>query len=145
MDIILSSNLQVMPHDFREWVLPAMRWRRHNQLFRREMERLMLAVKVMITRYLGDDPQPGIVECEMYDAHGHRWIFVEKTAVVSADRLDANTEYPQPGVIAAEVVQDSQDATGRDIRRIDTERPWGVESVDGVTQFEVLPESLVEL
>jgi hypothetical protein len=105
----------------------------------------MLAVKVTITRYVSDEPQPGIVECELHDAHGHRWYFIEKTAVVSSDDLDANTVYPQPGVIAAEVVQRSRDATGREIFRIDTVRPFGVESVDGVTQFEVLQESLIEL
>jgi hypothetical protein len=105
----------------------------------------MLALKVTITRYVNDEPQPGIVECELHDVHGHRWCFIEKTAIVSATNLDANSAYPQPGVIAAQVVNRSRDATGREIIRIDTERPWGVESVDGVTQFEVLPESLVEL
>ena len=65
-----------------------------------EAEHLMLAVKVTITRYVSDDPQPGVVECELVDAHGRRWRFIEKTAIVSADRLDAQSAYPQPGVIA---------------------------------------------
>ena len=39
----------------------------------------------------------------------------------------------------------SVDATGRETIRVDTERPWHVESVDGVTQFDVLAETLVEL
>jgi len=49
------------------------------------------------------------------------------------------------GVIAGEVVGRSLDAAGREVIRIDIERPWHVESVEGMTQFEVLPESLVEL
>ena len=103
----------------------------------------MLGIIVTIVRYIGDEPQPGIVECELEDAHGRRWSFVEKTALVSAEPLDANTSYPRKGVIAAEVVQRTVDATGRETIRVDTERPWHVESVDGVTQFEVLAESLV--
>jgi hypothetical protein len=105
----------------------------------------MLAVKVKITRYVSDDPQPGIVECELFDVHGRCWHFIEKTAVVSADDLDAKSVYPQPGVIAAEVVGHSKDAAGRDVTRIDTSRPWDVESTDGATQFDVLSELLIEL
>jgi len=30
----------------------------------------MLGVKVTILRYISDDPQPGVVECELEDAHG---------------------------------------------------------------------------
>jgi hypothetical protein len=105
----------------------------------------MLAVKVTISRYVSDDPQPGIVECELLDVHGRRWHFIEKAAVVSVNELDARSAYPQPGVIAAEVVRRSRDAAGREVFQIDTERPWGVESIDGVTQFDVPSESLVEL
>ena len=104
----------------------------------------MIAVRVSVTRYISDEPQPGIVECEFADAHGRRWTFVEKTAVVSADYLDARTSYPQPGVIACQIVGRRIDNTGREIVMVDTERPWGVEAVDGTVQFEVFPASLVE-
>jgi hypothetical protein len=59
---------------------------------------------VVITWYLGDDPQPGVVECEMTDAHGKRWRFVEKSAIVSAEDLSAATHYPISGVIAGEII-----------------------------------------
>lgn len=108
-------------------------------------KRLMLGMKVTITRYLSDDPQPGIVECELVDVHGRRWLFVEKTAVVSANTLDAKTVYPQSGVIAGEVVKRNQDAAGREVLTMNTERPWGVTSVDGATRFDVRAESLVKL
>jgi len=108
------------------------------------MAQRMIGIRVSITRYVSDEPQPGIVECEFCDAHGRRWSFVEKTAIVSSEYLDAHTSYPQPGVIACEIVSRSRDATGREIIMIDTERPWCVEAVDGTMQFEVLPASLVE-
>jgi hypothetical protein len=108
------------------------------------MAQRMIGVRVSITRYVSDEPQPGMVACEFCDAHGRRWNFVEKTAIVSADYLDARTSYPQPGVIACEITGRRLDATGREIIMIDTERPVYVEAVDGTIQFEVLPASLVE-
>jgi hypothetical protein len=104
----------------------------------------MLGIKVTIVRYVSDDPQPGIVECQLEDAHGRLWSFVEKTAIVSAENLGSETTYPKQGVVAGEVIGRKLDPAGREIIRIDTIRPWHVESAEGVTQFEVLPESLVE-
>jgi len=105
----------------------------------------MLGIRVAIVRYISDDPQPGIVECQLEDANGRRWSFVEKTAIVSNEHLDANTCYPKPGAIAGEMVSRGRDQAGREIIRIETKRPWRVESVDGVTEFDARPESLVEL
>jgi hypothetical protein len=104
----------------------------------------MLGIRVTIVRYISDEPQPGVVECKLEDAHGRQWSFVEKTAIVSAEHLDVHTSYPQRGIVAAEIVGRSVDAAGREIIRVDTDRPWHVESVDGATQFDVLAESLVE-
>jgi hypothetical protein len=97
----------------------------------------MSGLRVSITRYVSDEPQPGMVECELVDANGRRWIFVEKTAIVSSANLDADTSYPRRGRIACEIVSSRVDA-GREIFTVDTERPDGVESVDGTTRFEVL-------
>ena len=71
----------------------------------------MPAVKVTITRYVSDEPQPGIVECELRDVHGRCWCILEKTAVVGLNDLDANTVYPQPGLIAGEIVERFQHMT----------------------------------
>jgi hypothetical protein len=102
----------------------------------------MVGMKVTILRYISDEPQPGIVECELKDAHGHCWSFIDKTAVVSAKQLDAQSKYPQLGLITVNVIGRSFDASGREVVQIDT-KPWGIESVEGITQFEVLPESLL--
>jgi hypothetical protein len=102
----------------------------------------MLGVKVSVLRC--DEPQPGIVEFQLEEANGHRRLFVDKTAIVSAARLDAQTTYPQQGIIACEIVRRSRVTAQRELVRISTERPWHVESVDGLTEFDVLPEALVE-
>jgi hypothetical protein len=104
----------------------------------------MIGFRVSITRYIADEPLPGVVESEFQDAHGRRWRFVEKTAHVSAEILDRKTAYPRPGAIACEIVGRSRDAAGREIIVINTERPWCVESVEGSMQFEVTPDSLIE-
>jgi hypothetical protein len=100
--------------------------------------------KVMITRYVSHDPQPGLVECQLVDAHGRCWSFVDKNGIFNADDLDAGSPYPLPGVIAGEVIGRVRDAAGREVIQIDTEWPWGLESVEGATRFEVLAEALVE-
>ena len=105
----------------------------------------MLGVKVVIARYVSDDPQPGLVECWLDDAHGRRWTFIEKTAIVSGELLDARTTYPRVAVIAGNVVERRRELGGREVVRFDTSRPWAVESVEGETCFDVLPSALVEL
>jgi hypothetical protein len=109
------------------------------------MELCVLAIKITITRYLSDEPFPGIVECQLVDAHGRLWSFVEKSAIVSADSFHARTAYPQPGVIAGEVVERRRNPDGREVVRINTEQPYGVSSVDGTAQFDVFAESLEEI
>jgi hypothetical protein len=77
----------------------------------------MLGVKVTILRYASDDPQPGIVECQLEDANGKRWLFIEKTAIVSTANLDAKMSYPQPGIIACGVVRRSRESADREVVR----------------------------
>jgi hypothetical protein len=68
----------------------------------------------------------------------------DRTGTFSADFLDDKSPYPQPGVIAGEMIGRVLDPAGRDVIQIDTERPDFVESVEGATRFEVFAESLVE-
>jgi hypothetical protein len=107
-------------------------------------EQRMLGVQVTIVRYVSDEPQPGFVECELFDAHGRRWVFVEKVPVVSMEPLDAASACPCVGFIRGEVVGRGRDASGCEIIQIDLRWPDAVESVEGETEFEVLASSLVE-
>jgi hypothetical protein len=104
----------------------------------------LLGIKVTIIRYISDEPQPGVVECELKDAHGIRLSIIEKTACVSADHLSAHSTYPQQRLVACEAIGRSRDATGREVIRIGTDSLLVVDSVEGATQLEVLPDSLVE-
>ncbi len=102
----------------------------------------MVGVQVEIVRYT-DDSFPGWVECHLTDAYGRRWTFVEKVPIVTGAAIGAASPYPQPVVIACEVVARRQDCA-REVVAVDTERPWHVEATTGETRFEVGPEQLIE-
>src|SRR5262245_15756491 len=36
---------------------------------------LMVGIKVQITKYIDDDPQPGTVECRLFDFYRKEWVF----------------------------------------------------------------------
>jgi hypothetical protein len=104
----------------------------------------MLALKVVITRFTSND-NPGFAEATFKDAWGQEIIFHEKIPIFTKDDLDENTQYPQPGVIACNPVKKFIDKDGRLIVTVNTDEPWGVESIDGIKQFNILPEQLTEI
>jgi hypothetical protein len=79
------------------------------------------------TRWLADDPQPGLVEIEFDDADGRTHRFVEKSAVIdAADAVHAGAEYP----VAIEIAcrphnQRRRSFTDPPINAIDLS-PWGI-------------------
>jgi hypothetical protein len=103
----------------------------------------MVGVRVTITRYVDDD-QPGWVECVLTDAWGKAWLFVQKVPIVTTSELDSLSQYPQPGVIACQIVEKQRDGGGREVITVDTATPWGVETTTGEVRFDVLPEQLAE-
>jgi len=98
----------------------------------------------MICRY-ADASFPGWVECRLVDALGQEHMFVEKVPVVTMGDVDATTSLPQAGLIACIVLGKSEHDDTRQLVRIDTRTPWGIESTAGRSQFDVLLEQLCEL
>jgi hypothetical protein len=98
-------------------------------------------LSVQIVRFV-EEYQPPIVESEFYDADGHRHTFVEKVAIFTSEWLRPDSIYPQPGGIRCEIVARWQDSRGRELVRISTERPDGVESTQGLSQFVVVSTQL---
>jgi hypothetical protein len=95
----------------------------------------MQNVSLQIIRFV-DSSFPGWVECELVDADGKRHVIRDKVPIFTAEALDAKSLYPALGSMQCEVVQRFQDGVGRHLARVSTER-FGVESVDGVSQFTV--------
>ena len=103
----------------------------------------MNGVKMTIVRY-AEPGQPGWVECSLRDAWGQDWRFIEKVAVVTTAMLDEQSRYPLH-VIACEVVGQKHDGAGRVVFTISTDKPWGMSSTTGTTEFDVLASQLTVL
>src|SRR5580692_6372751 len=96
----------------------------------------MHVVNVQIVSFTSP-AQPGWVECVLRDAADREWTLADKLPVFTEAELDERSVYPQPGVVACEIVRQWTDECGKIRCIIDTERPWGVSTKNGKTQFEV--------
>jgi hypothetical protein len=102
------------------------------------------AIKINITSFISDD-QPGFVECKFIDAWNKEHTVHDKVPIVTEKDLDANSDYPQDGVIACEVIKQWVDKDNRTIFTVTTEKPWAVDTIEGLTDFDILEEQLTEL
>ena len=100
-----------------------------------------IGVGVSVIRHVSDEPQPGVIEAELRDVGGRCWRFIEKCSAVENLDLDADTPYPQPGVILCTVVGRGRDASSKEAVEVEL---YGVYSVDGENRFTVYPSALVE-
>lgn len=101
----------------------------------------MPEVPVRIVRFISDH-HPGFVAAELVDAYGTVHTFEDKVPIFVADYLDAQSDYPQPGVLGCELVERWMAEDGRELARIDSEKPWCIESTDGEFRFVVLAEQV---
>jgi|SRR6266850_4703095 len=92
---------------------------------------------VQIVRFV-DDHQPGWVECEFVDAEGRKHRLVDKIPIFTEHPLDRARKYPRSGSIRCEVLAEWRDASGRQLRRITTARPFDLQSTEGLSEFVVL-------
>jgi len=107
----------------------------------------MDAVKVSITRFLGYDPQPGIVEFELIDASGRIHTFIAKTAIIIDDRGPEEhlKVYPYTIPVACTILGRRVDESSREVVKVTTEYPWTVISTEDQTEFEVFSDQLTSL
>jgi hypothetical protein len=93
-------------------------------------------LSVQIVRFV-DDAQPGVVACEFSDAAGRRHTLVDKGPIFSTEFLDRSSKYPTEGFARCEVVSRWSDQQNRELLRITLERPDGIESTEGLSEFVV--------
>lgn len=103
----------------------------------------MNAIKIKITKFITDD-QPGFVECTFADAWGRQHTIQDKVPIVTDKFLDAPSDYPQDGIVACEIIREWEDKDGRTIFTVTTAKPWGVDTIDGVKQFDMPVHQVVE-
>ena len=102
----------------------------------------MPAISVQITQYTSD-AQPGFVIAQLIDAFGRTHQFHDKVPVFCSDSLDRDSRLPVPGELDCEIIERFID-NGRELVRIDTEKPFDVESTDGCYQFVVPVDLIIE-
>jgi hypothetical protein len=98
-------------------------------------------LSVQIVRIV-DESQPGWVACEFTDAEGRRHTFEDKVPLFSEETLLAKLSLPRPGIVRCEELQRWRDAKGRELVRVSTSRPDGMESTEGLSEFTVLAKAV---
>jgi hypothetical protein len=104
----------------------------------------MLAIRINITKFISNH-QPGFVESSFIDAWRKEHIVQDKVPIVTDKDLDASSEYPQDGFIACQILKEWKDQNERIIFTVTTAKPWGVETLEGLTEFDLLSEQLTRL
>lgn len=67
---------------------------------------------------------------------------IDKVPIFVAEPLDGASSYPHPGGVRCEVVALWRDSDGRELARVNTARPDGVETVEGLFEFVVRSDQL---
>lgn len=68
------------------------------------MASMVMLLRVEVTRWVADEPQPGTVRLRFVDIFGKRHAFTEKCAIVDdRDRLTRSAKYPIDANVACRV------------------------------------------
>jgi hypothetical protein len=93
-------------------------------------------LRVQIVRFVDEEPQPGIVECQFRDARGQIHSIIDKVAYFTEANLWSDTDYPQPGFVECRVLERGP-ASGGNLVRITIAEPWSIETTGLETEFVV--------
>ncbi len=104
------------------------------------VRQLMPEVSVQIVEFLSSD-QPGFVAATLTDIDGVVHTFHDKVPIFTIAAIDADTQLPVPGWLDCTVLE-AFERDGRELVRIDTEKPFDVESTTGSYRFLVAAENL---
>ncbi len=104
----------------------------------------MKAIRIKIICFISND-QPGFVECKFNDAWNKEHTIQDKVPIVNEKDLDANCDYQQDFIIACEIIKQWVDKDNRTIFSVTTEKPWTVDTIDALTEFDILAEQLTDI
>jgi len=102
------------------------------------------AIKIKITSFI-DSHQPGFVEGRFIDAWNKEHIVRDKVPIFTEEHLDESSDYPREGFVACEIIKTWNDSKGREIKTVNTEKPWGIESIDAIKEFDLLTEQITSI
>jgi len=64
--------------------------------------------------------------------------------VVTTEKIEKDAALPQTGHIAGEIIKEYPDSSGKKILSINTGMPWGIESENGQSEFDVYSDQISE-
>lgn len=97
-----------------------------------------VSVILELTRWVSDSPFPGTVEARLVDADGRRWIFIDKHPMFDAKgEVSAKSDVPISVEVPFTVIEERRDRVV-----VSSAEPAGIESLEGVSVFELLPEQV---
>jgi hypothetical protein len=85
-----------------------------------------------------EDAFPGWVACVFEDAEGPRHELIDKVPIFSDVMLDETSTYPQAGAARCTILGRWSDVNSRELVRVSTVKPDGIESTQGLSEFVVL-------
>ena len=97
--------------------------------------------KVAIIRIV-DLGFPVQVECVLHDIWNNRHTFVDKAPIFTCANITAENFSSQAGYIRCEIVRERQDDKGKKILTISTKNLDGVETSDGITEFDLMENQI---
>ena len=103
----------------------------------------MPELRVQIVRFVDEEPQPGIVESQFRDAHGHVHSIIDKVPLFTTADLWSDSDYPQPGFIECRVLEQIPNVNGN-LARI-TIGAYHFELTDEDSEFLVCEADLCEM
>jgi hypothetical protein len=97
-------------------------------------------VHATATRWVSDEPFPGIVEVALVDGHGQIWTFLDKSAMFEPKTLLLpSSSYPMVLRLACLVLHGGPDGI-----TVSTAEPWGLFTIDGTSEFVMRPDQVEE-
>jgi hypothetical protein len=99
---------------------------------------------VEITKMIDGDCWPVFVECKFYDAYGKEHTICEKFPVVALESIATDSVFPQRGAVRCSLIKERVDKDIGRIIEVSTEVPDHVESLDGLSEFSLFAEQVIE-
>jgi hypothetical protein len=90
------------------------------------------------------DSNPNWVGVSFYDSNNQKWMIEDKVSSFTSEFIDRETKLPWLGVVAGTITSIQQCRQNNlMILGIDTQKPWGLESVEGQTQFSIYENQII--
>ena len=86
----------------------------------------------VIVRKIANEELPGWLECQLVEADGREHIIIEKAPVLFAGPAPRREELPVSARISCTCVEEKESTV-----KIDTSKPFGIESTEGQYEFTV--------